>query len=81
MDSPRQGRRITTQNRRYISMKANIYIVPAAVLAALMAAPVAQAKAENPPVVNGSCWVDKQGVIHGSCGIKKPKIQKPRGAK
>ena len=41
--------------------------------------PAAPKPAEKPPVVEGSCWVDKQGVAHGHC-VTKPVIP-PKGAK
>ena len=43
------------------------------------APPAAPRPVEKPPVVEGACWVDKQGVIHGHC-VTKP-VDTPKGAK
>ena len=66
-------------------MKANLYIVPAAIIAALIAMP-AQAKAKNPPVIKGSCSIKpstggKPPVINGSCTTTPPKPKKVGGEK
>lgn len=66
-------------------MKANIYIVPAAMLAAIMATAPVQAGAKNPPVIKGQCSTKprndgKPPVITGQCSTK-PAPQKPKGAK
>lgn len=67
-------------------MKANIYIAPAAIIAALMAMPT-QAKVrppQLPPPVSGSCKLDS-GIWRGHCQVvppikipKTPKMEKSK---